>query len=121
MTVEFPDREERARAEALDAALGRGPRAQRRAGPRSETDDLADLAASLRSAMPMPDLPGGGRTEVRAAALAVRGTKRRDRTKLLVAAAVTLARAAATSTTASSSGLPCTLGPVNQWRADTSQ
>ena len=90
MTAEFPDRDERALAEALDAALDREPQAQRRAGPRAPTDDLADLAASLRAAMPMPELPSGGRTEVRAAALAVRGAKRRDRARLLVAAAVTL-------------------------------
>ncbi len=90
MTAEFPDRDERARAEALDAALDREPQAQRRAGPRAPTDDLADLAAGLRAAMPMPELPSGGRTEVRAAALAVRGAKRRDRTRLLAAAAVTL-------------------------------
>ena len=40
--------------------------------------------------MPMPDLPTGGRREVRAAALAVRAAKRRDRARLLAAAAVTL-------------------------------
>ncbi len=90
MTLEFPDRDERAKAEALDAALDRGPQAQRRAGPSSGTDNLADLAASLRAVMPMPDLPTGGRTEVRAAAFAARGAKRRYRARLLVAAAVTL-------------------------------
>ena len=62
MTSELPDREERARAAALDAALDQGPKAQRRVGPRLPTDDLADLAASLREAMlPMPELPSGGR------------------------------------------------------------
>ncbi len=90
MTAEFPNREERARAEALDASLDRGPQAQRGAGARSPTDDLADLAAGLQAAMPMPELPSGGRTEVRAAALAVRGARRRDRTRLMAAAAVTL-------------------------------
>ncbi len=34
MTVEFPGRDERALAEALDAALDREAQAQRRAGPR---------------------------------------------------------------------------------------
>src|SRR5208282_4742535 len=84
------DRDERDLAEALDAALDAETQARRRAGPRAPTDDLADLAAGLRAAMPPPELPIGGRTEVRAAALAVRGAKRRDRTRLLTAAAVTL-------------------------------
>ena len=34
MTPELPDRDERARAEALDAALDQGAQAQRRPGPR---------------------------------------------------------------------------------------
>ncbi len=51
MTVEFPGRDERALAEALEAALDREAPAQRRAGARGPTDDLADLAASLRGAM----------------------------------------------------------------------
>jgi hypothetical protein len=91
MTSELPDREERARAAALDAVLDKGQQAQRRTGLGGPVDDLADLAASLRGAMmPMPELPSGGRTEVRAAALAVQGAKRRGWAKLLVAAAVTL-------------------------------
>ena len=76
------------RRSTLRSTGGRRPSAALALVP--ETDDLADLAASLRAAMPMPELPSGGRTEVRAAALAVRGAKRRDRARLLVAAAVTL-------------------------------
>ena len=63
MTADFPDRDERDLAEALDAALDAETQGRSRAGPRAPTDDLADLAAGLRAAMPMPELPSGGRTE----------------------------------------------------------
>ncbi|HUB69041.1 MAG TPA: hypothetical protein VL984_01330 [Acidimicrobiales bacterium] len=110
---ELPGKDERDKAEALDRALGRGPGsgwlgddvadphgASSAAGPRPDelrnpaaldgSAELVALASRLRRALPMPELPGGGAAEVRAAALAVRAIRRRNRGRLLVAAVITL-------------------------------
>jgi hypothetical protein len=84
MTEELPGRKERDLADALDAALDRGSSA-----PGSPENELAGLAGALRAALPLPALPTEGRAEVRATAVAVRAGHR-QRTRLAVAAVITL-------------------------------
>ncbi|HXW77858.1 MAG TPA: hypothetical protein VEJ84_00085, partial [Acidimicrobiales bacterium] len=90
MSRDLPGRDERELAEALDQALDRPDRLPVAAGTSASVARLVALADDLCEALPPPALPLGGRAEVRATALAVRAMRRRNRVRLLVAAAVTL-------------------------------
>ena len=90
MSRELPGKEERELAEALDQALDNPDRLAVSTGTPPDVARLAALADDLCEALPLPALPLGGRAEVRATTSAVRAIHRRDRARLLVAAAITL-------------------------------
>ncbi len=90
MTAPRPQWDQHLLAQLLDAALDAEHRPPVPPGTGGEVEDLADLADALRVALPLPDLPAGGRSEVRAAALAVRVARRPFRARLAVAAVITL-------------------------------
>ena len=87
-----PGGDERDLADALDAALDAG--AAGASGPRTpsegEVGRLSDLAGALRQALPLPALPSGGRSDIRAAASAARAVRRPSRYRLAGAAVITL-------------------------------
>ncbi|MGA3220532.1 MAG: hypothetical protein ABSE77_15860, partial [Acidimicrobiales bacterium] len=90
MTAPRPQWDDHLLAQLLDAALDAEHRPPVPPGTGGEVEDLADLAGTLRLALPLPALPAGGRSEVRAAALAARVARRPFRGRALVAAVITL-------------------------------
>lgn len=72
MTAPRPQWDDHLLAQLLDAAIDAEHRPPVPPGTGGEVEELADLADKLRVALPVPALPAGGRSEVRAAALAVR-------------------------------------------------
>ena len=82
MTAPRPQWDDHLLAQLLDAALDAEHRPPAPPGTGGEVEELADLADTLRVALPLPALPVGGRSEVRAAALAVRVARRPFRARL---------------------------------------
>ena len=90
MTPSRPQWDDHLLAQLLDAALDAEHRPPVPPGTGGDVEELAELAGTLRVALPLPALPVGGRAEVRAAALAMRVARRPFRARLLVAAVITL-------------------------------
>ena len=112
MSRPLPGKEERELAEALDQALDNPDRLPVSTGTSPDVARLVAVADDLCDALPLPVLPLRGRAEVRATASAVRAIHRRDRARLLVAAAITLLAGAVAggviSSAISQSGPPAT-------------